>query len=53
VEVNQFHDGTDFSQGVDFLETMLGGLKSLKSLALSESGVLRQVFFNAWGSTIF
>jgi hypothetical protein len=38
--VNQFYNGTDFSQGVGFVETMLGGLKSLKTLALSESGVL-------------
>jgi hypothetical protein len=28
--MNQFHDGTDFSQGVDFVETMLGALKVLK-----------------------
>jgi hypothetical protein len=27
VEMNQFHQGTVFSQGVDFVETMLGGLK--------------------------
>ncbi len=51
--MNQFHQGTDFSQGVDFMETMLGGLKSLKTLALNESGVLQQVFFNWWGSKIF
>jgi hypothetical protein len=39
-EMNQFHDGINFSIGVDSLQTMPGVLKSLKTLALVESDVL-------------